>query len=59
MQNIGWTCQKHQGQKPRKSARGGGVLGPTRGKNPAKLPVVMICKSGEICKKPHKEYLTK
>jgi len=31
-----------QGQKPRKSARGGGVLGPTRGKNPAKVPVVGV-----------------
>ncbi|OQC56326.1 MAG: hypothetical protein BWX52_01731 [Bacteroidetes bacterium ADurb.Bin013] len=42
MQNMCWICQKHQGQKPGKSARGGGVLGPTRGKNPGKVPVVLL-----------------
>jgi len=42
MQNMYWICQKHQGQKPRKSARGAYVLGPTMGKNPAKVPVVLL-----------------
>jgi len=40
LQNKRWIHQKHQGQKPGKSAHGGGVLGPTRGKNPGKVPVV-------------------
>jgi hypothetical protein len=40
LQNKRWIHQKHQGQKPGKSARGGGVLGSTRGKYPTKVPVV-------------------
>jgi len=38
-----WGCfRAHQGQKYGKSARGGGVLGRTRGKNTAKVPVVGV-----------------
>jgi hypothetical protein len=40
LQNRHWASQMHQGQKPCKTAPGEHVLSLTRGKNPAKLPLV-------------------
>ena len=51
--------QIHQGQKPGKTAPGGGVLGLTRGKNPTKLPLVIIFKEQMFCQKLHIEHLMK
>ena len=51
--------EPHQVQKPGKSAPGGWVLSPTRCKNPAKVPLVVVIKECGFCQKPHSKHLTK
>jgi hypothetical protein len=52
-----WISQKHQGQKPLKSAPGGHVLGLTRGKNPAKLPLVIIFKEYTVLQMSYRVWI--
>jgi len=46
---CGMLQNTHQGQKHRKSARGGYVFGLTTGKKPVKVPVVIISKERRFC----------
>jgi len=49
----------HQGQKPGKTAPGGYVSSLTRGKNPSKVPLVIIFKEQAFRQKLHIEHLMK